>query len=386
MQTLTLDVLKPLTEWEQGPCVSIYIPRHQAVSELGQDSIELRNQLDEAETALQERGLGTAEARSFLKPARELQNDPVFWKQGAPQGLCLLMAPGLFHHFDLPYQCPKTLSVDDTLYISPLFYKAYEDDRFDLLAICPKSIRMIRHQNGDYQEIELPENIPSNLDEFAGGIEFEESLQFHTTSSGTPGGEFAGIQHGHGLTKEQNEKVLTDYYQLLARQLENYLENNTPPLVLVCAEKQQSLFRKHFHGSQLLPDGVTTSPDQLSARELVDLALPVAESCFQTSLHKAQEKFQKHMGTSRISHQLEEILQAAGQGRVEALFTPIGSELWGHLPQDGELLQTHTQQESGDIALLNWAIRNTCRHGGTPYVIQPDDMPDQHPVLASFRW
>lgn len=94
----------------------------------------------------------------------------------------------------------------------------------------------------------------------------------------------------------------------------------------------------------------------------------------------------KHMGTSRISHQLEEILQGAEQGRVEALFTPIESELWGHLPQDGELLQTHTQQESGDIALLNWAIRNTCRHGGTPYVIQPDDMPDQHPVLASFRW
>ncbi|WP_278469104.1 hypothetical protein [Gimesia maris] len=386
MKTLTHDELKSLTEWEKGPCVSIYLPRHQAVSELGKDSIELRNRLDEAETSLQQMGLGTAEATQFLKPARMLQNDPTFWKQGAAQGLCLLMAPDMFLQYDLPYQCSPMLSVAETFYLSPLFYKAYEDDRFDLLAICPNSVRMIRHQNGDFTEVELPENIPAHLDDFAGGIELEESLQYHTTSSGSQGGEFAGVQHGHGLTKEQHEKVLTDYYQFLARQFDQYLQDNAPPLVLVCAEKQQSLFRKHFHGSQLLPEGVTTSPDQLSARELVDLALPVAESCFQTSLHKAQEKFQNHMGTARISHQLEEILQSAEQGRVEALFAPLGSELWGHLPQDGELLQTHAQPESGDIALLNWAIRNTYRHGGTPFVIQPDDMPDQHSVLASFRW
>ncbi|WP_417387449.1 hypothetical protein [Gimesia sp.] len=386
MQTLTLDELKTLTEWEQGPCVSLYLPRHQAVSELGQDSIELRNMLDDAETTLQQMGLGTAEAHQFLKPARMLQNDPVFWKQGSAQGLCLLIAPGVFHQYDLPFQCPEMMSVDNTFYLSPLFYKVFEDDRFHLLAICPKSIRMIRHQNGEFKEVELPENIPANLEEFTQGIEFEESLQYHSTASAGPGGDFAGMQHGHGLTKEQNEKVLTDYYQLLTRQLENYLENNAPPLVLVCAEKQQNLFRKHFHGNQLLPEGIATSPDQLSARELVELALPVVESHFKTSLHKARERFQKQLGTSRISHQLEEILQAAEQGRVETLFTPLGSELWGQPPGDGELIKTHAQPESGDIALLNRAIRNTYRHGGTPYVVQPDDMPDQHPLLASFRW
>ncbi|HAW27383.1 MAG TPA: hypothetical protein DCY03_04580, partial [Planctomycetaceae bacterium] len=69
MKTFTHDELKSLTEWEKGPCVSIYLPRHQAVSELGKDSIELRNRLDEAETSLQQMGLGTAEATQFLKPA-----------------------------------------------------------------------------------------------------------------------------------------------------------------------------------------------------------------------------------------------------------------------------------------------------------------------------
>jgi len=59
MQTLTHDELKALTDWEQGPSISIYLPRHQAVSELGKDAIVLRNMLDEAETRLQNQGFGS---------------------------------------------------------------------------------------------------------------------------------------------------------------------------------------------------------------------------------------------------------------------------------------------------------------------------------------
>jgi len=124
----------------------------------------------------------------------------------------------------------------------------------------------------------------------------------------------------------------------------------------------------------------------LSAQELIELARPVIKSHAQNSLHKAQEQFKNHLGTSRISHQLEEILQSAQQGRVEMLFVPIGSERWGQLPQDGELIETHDSKSPGDTALHNRAIRDTYRHGGTPYVINAEDMPDDQPLLAYFRW
>ena len=386
MQTLTHDELKALTDWEQGASISIYLPRHQAVSELGKDAIVLRNMLDEAETRLQNQGFGTAESRKFLEQARNIQNDDSFWELGSAQGLCLLLAPGAFHQFDLPYQCPQMLTVDDAFYISPLFYKVYEDDRFDVLAISPKAVRMIRHENGSVSEIDLPENMPASLEEYSQGIELEESIQHHSASSGRAGREVAGIIHGHGVAKEQTEKLLGDYYEFLARQLENSQGSGSLPLILACAEKQQSLFRKHFHMNHLLQEGIATSPDQLSAQELIELARPVIKSHAENSLHKAQEQFKNHLGTSRISHQLEEILQSADQGRVEMLFVPIGSERWGQLPQDGELIETHDSKSPGDTALHNRAIRDTYRHGGTPYVINAEDMPDDQPLLAYFRW
>tara|TARA_R110002095_G_scaffold3777_1_gene11189 strand:- start:21 stop:1175 length:1155 start_codon:yes stop_codon:yes gene_type:complete len=384
MKTLSHDELKSLSKWEQGSCVSIYLPRHQVVSEHGEDAIHLRNLLDEAEASLLERGLGRTEARTFLEPTRNIQHDATFWERGPSQGLCLLLAPGFFREIHLDYQCPKTISVDDAFYLSPLFYKYYEDDKFDLLAICPKSVRLFRHQNGNLSQINLPEDIPRNLDEIAAGTNFEESLQSH--SFRTPGGEMTGMQHGHGLTKELNEKLLSDYIQILAKHLDNLLGNDDINLILVCAEKQQSLFRKHYHANNLLTERIQTSPDHLTEQELFDLALPVTQYSSKVSLEKAKNIYQKHLGTARISHQLEEILQAAGQGRVESLFTPLGAELWGQIPKDGELIKTHPKRESGTLELLNWAVRHTYTHGGTPYVIAAEEMPEEKPLLAYFRW
>ncbi|QDT28557.1 hypothetical protein Enr10x_39010 [Gimesia panareensis] len=386
MKTLSHDELKSLTEWEQGPCVSIYLPRHQAVSEHGEDPIHLRNLLDEAEISLQAQGLGAVETRTLLEPARKIQNDATFWERGPAQGLCILVAPGMFHQYDLAYQCPQSLSVADSFYVNPLFYKVYDNDHFDLLAICPKSVRLFRHQNGEFTQLELPENVPANLEEISANTQFEESLQYHTTSAAGARGDNASMQHGHGLTKEQNEKLLSDYFQLLAKQLEKNLDNAGPPMILVTAEKQQNLFRKHYHAKNLIAEGITTSPDHLNEQELYQLALPVIEQISSAPFRKAREQYQQHLGTSRISHQLEEILQAADQGRIEALFTPLGSELWGRLPNDGDLIQTHAQPENGDVALLNWAIRNTYKHGGTPYVISASEMPEDKPVTAYFRW
>ncbi|WP_339730724.1 hypothetical protein [uncultured Gimesia sp.] len=386
MKTLSHDKLKSLSEWEQGPCVSIYLPRHQAVSEHGEDAIHLRNLLDEAESLLQQRGLGSVETRKFLEVGRQIQNDATFWERGPAQGFCLLLASGLSHQYDLDHQCPKMLSVDDAFYVSPLFYKSFEDDHFHLLAICPKSVRLFHHQKGDISQLELPDNVPTSLEEVSADTQFEESFQQHTTSSNNPGGDNAGIQHGHGLTKEQNEKLLSDYFQLLAKQLEKHLNHDSTPIILVAAEKQQSMFRKHFHSKNLLADRIQTSPDRLGEQELLELALPLVEQFSKESLNKSLQQYKKHLGTARISHQLEEILQAAGEGRVEALFTPLGSELWGNVPNDGELAKTHSQPETGDTALLNYAVRHTYKHGGSPYIIDSRDMPEEQPLLAYFRW
>ena len=386
MKTLSHNELKSLAELEQGPCVSIYLPRHQAVSEHGEDAIHLRNLLDEAENLLQQRGLGSVETRKFLEAGRQIQNDATFWERGPAQGLCLLLAPGVTHQFDLDFQSPKMLSVDDAFYISPLFYKAFEDDNFHLLAICPKSVRLFHHQKGTFSQLDLPDHIPTNLEEISSESQVEESFQHHTASSNNTGGDKTGIQHGHGLTKEQNEKLLSDYFQLLAKQLEKHLNHDSTPIILVAAEKQQSLFRKHFHSKNLLADRIPTSPDRLGDQELLELALPLVEQFSKESLNKALQQYKKHLGTARISHQLEEILKAAGEGRVEALFTPLGQELWGKVPNDGELAKTNSQPEAGDTPLLNCAVRHTFKHGGTPYIIDNQDMPEDQPMLAYFRW
>jgi hypothetical protein len=69
---------------------------------------------------------------------------------------------------------------------------------------------------------------------------------------------------------------------------------------------------------------------------------------------------------------------------VEALFVPVGVQIWGTFDPKVNSLQVEEKNHgSGD--LLDFASVHTFLNGGTVYAVNPPEMPDDGPVAALFR-
>ncbi|MEL7494992.1 MAG: hypothetical protein AAGJ95_13680 [Cyanobacteria bacterium J06554_11] len=60
MTLFSKSELQSLTSHQTFPCISIYIPTHEAGRETRQDTIRLRNQLSDAEEKLKQAGIDSA--------------------------------------------------------------------------------------------------------------------------------------------------------------------------------------------------------------------------------------------------------------------------------------------------------------------------------------
>jgi hypothetical protein len=95
------------------------------------------------------------------------------------------------------------------------------------------------------------------------------------------------------------------------------------------------------------------------------------------------------VGTGRASSRLEEILQAAYDGRVETLFTARGVRVWGQYdPESRETRFAEEQdaQTNGSEDLLDLAGIQAYIRGGKIFAVEQQDVPEGMAAAAIFRW
>jgi hypothetical protein len=80
------------------------------------------------------------------------------------------------------------------------------------------------------------------------------------------------------------------------------------------------------------------------------------------------------------------VLAAAHQGRIAALFVPLGRRRWGRYRFDQLSLEEHELEQPGDDELLDLAASQTFLHAGTVYAVKPDDMPNREQLAAVYRF
>jgi hypothetical protein len=90
-------------------------------------------------------------------------------------------------------------------------------------------------------------------------------------------------------------------------------------------------------------------------------------------------------GTGRAGSDLEEVLLAALDGRVETLFIPLSEQVWGELDREA---RTITLKDEGPESydLYDVAATTTLQYGGTVYAAEPEDVPGEGEVAAIYRF
>ncbi len=130
----------------------------------------------------------------------------------------------------------------------------------------------------------------------------------------------------------------------------------------------------------------TCAPEGLSDKELHAKAWKIVEPHFQRRRRIAEAEFPQVHGTGRASTDLEEVVRAALDGRVNVLFVAMQPEVWARVDANTRQLEIHAEPKPGDQDLIDLAATQTLLKEGMVYAADPDKVPGHGRVAAIYRW
>ncbi len=373
------DLLRDLLAEGETPRVSFVLPATSVGVEAQQGPIRLKNLLRQAEEALLP-GLGEKRTAALLAPARQLLEQGPFWR--AQNGaLVVLVAPGFCQCFGLPMPAEERLELGPEFLLTPLVpLLPNEDERFHLLALSQKHVRLFAGDRQGLTELFLP-GAPKSLVEALGEQWHGETLQFHSAGAG-----HKAIFHGKGGAADETKEEISRFFQRLDAALRDELPAPLPPLVLAGVDFEQAIFRHVSHHPRLLPEGLHTNPALASVETLHELAWKLVEPVFETPRNEALERCRARLGTGLASTHLGEILPAAFDGRVETLLLAEGARRYGRFDRESREVELYDEPTPGDTDLVIVAALETLRNGGKVFTVAAAELPDGATLAALFRY
>lgn len=380
MKNLTLDQIKGLAQQTANPSISIFLPTHRAGQDTQQDPIRFKNLLRDAEKQFLDSGMGPREVDALLKPAQALLDDSNSWNHQS-EGLAVFMTSDEFHYFPLPFRVEELLIIAQSYYVQPVLPLFTNNGHYYILAISLNDVRLFEGTRYGVGQIALPDGIPANMEEALRLDGPQKSLQMHS-------GDGGGMFHGQGSGNEDQKIWIEQYLNLVDASLKEIFREQNAPLILAGVDYLLPMYRKVSEYQHIMEEGITGNPDHLSPEELQEQAWLIVETSFQQETKKTVEQYQQLADTDKATDNVEEIVAAAFNGRVDKLILSVENQIWGAFnPKDGKVIRSpEGQSKKHNLALLDFTAMNTLQNGGTVCALSQDEMPTDSPIAAVFRY
>jgi hypothetical protein len=384
MTILTYADIKRLLSHQVDPSVSIYLPTHRKGKEIEQDPIRLKNLLKQAEELLARNGRKGQEIEQMLAPARKLLDNSAFWRHQS-DGLAIFIGGDHFFTYRLPINFDEVVVVSDRFYLKPLLSLVSGDKRFYLLVFSQKGIRLLQGSNFSMSEVDL-KNIPSGLAETVDPDRYRTQLQYHTGAPARAGKRDA-VFHGSGGGGPDNKDNILKYFRQIDQGLRELLHNESAPLVLAGVDYLMPIFREATKYPHLLDENISGNQDETSLEELHRQAWAIIEPYFKRDQKKAHTRLAELLESGKQSSaEIEKIVPAAVNGRIDLLFVGQHLYCWGSYDRESESVTVHDREKIGNQDLFDLAAVSTLAAGGAVYVVDRDDVPGDGPIAAAFRY
>jgi hypothetical protein len=394
MNRFTLAECRRLAGITQQPQISLHMPLITAGRDARQNQVMLRNQLDDAERQLLDGGMRTPDVRELLSSARGLIEDGDFWSTLTDGlavltgGLAVFIAPGVLRTYGAPVSLREFVAVGDRFHLLPLLPLLEASGRFFILEVSLRRVRLFEASRHTVQQI-VPQNLPEELLQKSNLPRFRESLEEVLRSpSGqdSGGGEAIFFGQGAAADSQRQQGEIRNYFERLDRGLDDFFRDERAPLVFAGVERLFPFFRSTTHYRHVVPTPLTGNFEQADARQLHRQAWPLVEPLLRQEEDALRDRYGRHAGTGLASNHLEQILMAARQGAVDALFLARNAEpVWGRVDEVADEVVMHDVRHNGDEDLLNHSAVSTIQNGGSVYTFEPGELPRARTAAAVFR-
>ena len=382
MHSLSPQALAELAAFTSPPCLSLYQPTHRRHPENQQDPIRFRHGVEALEESLRQRH-PAAETRALLAPFHALADDADFWNHTL-DGIAVLGGAGLFRVFVLARPVEELAVVADSFHTKPLRRFLQSVNRFQVLGLSRREIRLFEGDRDVIDEIELAPGVPRTVTEALGD---ELTEPHHTVSSyGGVGGARSPMHHGQGGKKDEVDLDAERFFRAVDRAVtEHHSKPTGLPLILAALPEHHHLFREVSHNALLLPSGIDVNPDALSPDQLRARAWQAVAPQFLAQQMRWAGEFGAARAKGLGSDNPDDVARAAAAGRVAMLLIEAERQIAGHLDDSsGRIIAADLDNPRIDD-LLDDLGALVERMGGQVHVLPAERMPSTTGLAATFR-
>ena len=270
--------------------------------------------------------------------------------------------------------------------LTPVLPLLTNNGHYFILAISQNAVRLFDGTRRGVGQIELPYGTPESLEEALELDDPQKQLQLHAGSAQGMGRD--ATFHGQGPGEEQQKVWIERYLNLVDTGLKEIFREQQTPLILAGVDYLLPIYRKVSDYVNIMQESIIGSPEHLRPEELQKQAWPIAEAYFRQETEKALEQYQQLAGTDKATDNVDAIIAAAFNGRVDKLFLAVETQIWGAFnPDTGIVIRNlEGQRKLDDIALLDFVALKTLQNNGAVFALSQEEMPTDSPVATVFRY
>ncbi|GHA31592.1 hypothetical protein GCM10007103_11550 [Salinimicrobium marinum] len=390
MPILTEEQFKRLANFDNKPCVSIYIPTQRAGKEVLEEKAkgDLKSQWKKVVEKLKATNVDQEKIDKLAKPVEGLLGDSNFWRHQS-DGLALFVADGFFEHFTVPVNFETYIYVSDHFYVKPLVPMLNRNERFYLLSLQLEDVKLYEATQYSVGEVEIQDLVPSQLEDRV-GYDYEQKNSKHKTQRNSIGANPDGTstQHGYEPASRDRKNEILRFFRAVDKGIYGILNNEKVPLVVACQDslfpiyEEASRYKHLYH--QVVPGNPEADYDGMF--DLHAGALDVLEPHFRKEREKKMEEFTE-LKPERTSSSVSDILPAIFEGKVDTLFLENREDLWGNYNENMASVQIDNEESSANLSLMNLAAKKVIEQGGQVFLVEGAFMPNKDSKMnAVFRY
>ncbi len=386
MTSIDKNKFAALADFNSAPCISIFMPTHRAGMEVNedQDVINFKNQLQAVGKQLEGLGLKERTIEELLQPAQDLLIKGDFWRQQL-DGLAAFIGSDFFEYYTLPVHFDNFYYIANQFYLRPLLSLFNDDGKFFLLQLSQNGTRFFEGTRHSFTEVEISQLVPEELRDVVGYDYEEKSLQWRGGATGMSGG--GAMFHGQGRNNSDDKDEIKRYCRAINDGLMEILREASAPMVIACDDYIYAIYQEVNDYKHLFPKNISGNTEHKAANELHDRAWNLVENHFQQGKKDRLDQFGGFLAYEKASNDLETIVAAAVNGRVDTLFLQNGAEAYGIFDPANQTIRLEEAKTPANVSLLNLAAIQTFLQQGTVYLLEPAEMPnEQSTASAIFRY
>jgi hypothetical protein len=384
MALITKKEIEELDGIHSESCISIFIPTHRAGEEVlkGKDTLKLKNQLKEVRNKLENEEMGPREIDTLIAPIQELLDDSEFWRHQS-DGLAIFRSDSFFKKYMLPVHFEGFNYVANRFYLKPLLPMFTGDGSFYVLALELEEVKLYEQTRHSIAEVVVDDLIPSRMEDRVGYDYEPKSLQYKSQADA----QGRAMYHGHAEGDRDRKNEIARYFRAIDKGLMTLLKDDNVPMIVASQDYLFSIYKEENSYQYLLDDPINCNLSETDKFLLHEMAWEKVAPIFDEERKEKVETFKQYDGTGRTSSEIEQVVPAALEGKIDTLFVQNNADIWGIYDPEKRHVRVDEEPLPSSVSLLNKAAIKIFLNGGKVYLLEKDEMPNPNSkVNALYRY